>query len=125
MASKNAILNPPTNDDLFLICEHGRRGVTEISIAGLFNISIGCWKSRKKEYSEIQTALDIGRAKGEDRLVGRLWDVIENPGHKQHLTAVIFLLKARYDYRDRDAAVLIDGNYPSRGKVKKIDSKGE
>ncbi len=89
------------------VCEEmAARGASLVSIAKALGTTDKPFTRWREDYPEIQEALDAGRAKEHDALVGTLLDQAVN--HK-NTTAAIFLLKARHGYNEN---AIPDGGGP-------------
>lgn len=68
------------------------KGITEGSIARkLFGVCQNTFIERKKAHPEIAEAIERGKARGEEFVVGKLFQAIE----KGNVTAIIFFLKCQ------------------------------
>lgn len=119
----------PTASDLPKITELAAAGKTRKGIAlhlGISNSLLDKWMER---YQEVREAWERGMAVDEERLVSKFNPVIDDPKHKMQMVAVMFLLKAKHKWRDRDEPTVIQVNEqpkaPSQFKVTEIKPPAE
>ncbi|MES9957101.1 MAG: hypothetical protein ABW086_08630 [Sedimenticola sp.] len=78
------------------ITEMAARGLREVDIARSLGMSFSTWKRIKDEDERAMDALEEGRGVEHEKLVGALFEA----AMKGNVIAGIFLLKARYGYRE-------------------------
>lgn len=90
----------PTPEILEKVREQARMGVTEANIARNVGVAPTTFSAKKQEYPELAEAIKSGHAVGENLAVGALWNAIQNPDSKGHMTAVLFYLKCKHGWSD-------------------------
>lgn len=83
-------------------------GATEQALArGLFGVAYATYSKIKAEYPVISEWVEEGLAMVEQRLASKLLQIAMCDTHKSQVTAILFLLKTRHKWRDRDANVIV------------------
>ncbi len=90
--------SPPANA-VSIVETMSASGNDQRSICKALEVSYNTWLKWRDEYPEIQDALDSGRAIEHDLLVGSL---LEAATKNKNVTAAIFLLKTRHNYRENE-----------------------
>lgn len=85
-----------TPEILEKIGELAEQRYMEIDIAKAVGLGSSAWYNKKKEYPEIQEAINDAKLAKVDFAKGKLWKIIENEEHKGHLQAVMYFLN-KYD----------------------------
>jgi len=93
-----------------IIRELAERGVREVDIARALNMSRDTWFRIRREDERAAEAWEEGRSVEHSALRGKLFDTAVNGRGKESVTAAIFLLKARHNYRD-NSQVEVEHNH--------------
>lgn len=101
----------PTPEDLEKITELVGKGVNQETVASAFGITGQTWYRKKKEFPEIEAAVQKGKCSCEELVVGKLWNMILDDKHKNHASAVFFWLKTQAGWREKDASNVVNNNY--------------
>lgn len=94
-----AALNPPTKTQLKKITELVDYGYTQTSIANHFKISHGTWNKRKKNFPEIQSAVDAGKYSQQELVLGKYWAMIKDDKSKGHVQAVLKYMSSQMEWQ--------------------------
>ena len=78
------------------------KGVTEANIARIVGLHPTAFSTKKKEYPEIEEVIKQAQAGGEHEVVGYLWNIIRDPSHRQHFSAICFYLKTKHRWRETE-----------------------
>jgi hypothetical protein len=89
-----------TPEVLEIIRVNAERGVTEANIARLVRLSPSAFSAKKKEHPEMEEVIKQAQANSEYEVTGYLWNILRNPDHKQHFSAICFYLKTRQRWSD-------------------------
>ena len=105
--------------DLDKVEQLAAQGLTNAQISDCLGIGERTLYRHKSESAELADAIKRGRAKGIAFVSNKLFDQCKNG----NITAIIFFLKARAGWRDRDAIEIHHGDTPTainfvRGKAK-------
>lgn len=84
--------------DLPAISKLAARGVREGDISRWLGVSGPTWQRIKRDQQEVQDALDAGRQKMHDALIGKLYE----RAMAGETVPLLFILKARFGYREGD-----------------------
>ena len=108
-----------TQIDLEKVEQLAAQGLTEEQICHCLGFTARTLYTHKRENSEISEAIKRGRSKGIAFVSNKLFDQCKDG----NITAIIFFLKARAGWRDRDAVEIHHGDTPTtisfvRGKAK-------
>jgi len=115
------MLEKPTKDQLLHIEQLSREGKTLETIAGVFGMTARTLQTRRKQVPELQEAISKGKAAATDIVVGMLWKMILDEGHKGHVSSVFFYLKTQAGWSETQ---VIEQRLPaSKGAVTKVASK--
>lgn len=95
----------PTADILEKISELAEQRVNEDVIAKAIGLGVSTWYKKKREYPEIQEIMSAARLMKVDIAKGKLWKIVEDEEHRNHLQAVMYFLN-KYD----DEQVKEEGN---------------
>lgn len=91
-----------TPEILERVADMAAKGVTEASIARNVGLSPTTFSLKKKEFPELETVIKNASAKGEEEVVGYLWNIIRDPKNKNHFSACLFYLKTKHRWRETD-----------------------
>lgn len=83
-------------------------GATEQALArGLFGVAYATYIKIKSEYPVISQWVEEGLAMVEQRLASKLLQIALCDTHKSQVTSIIFLLKTKHKWRDRDPNLIV------------------
>ena len=85
---------------LAIIRDCASRGVREIDVAKALGMSYRTWKKLRDADPEAKAAWLEAKSIEHDTLYGHAYEIATDPKHPARPTMLMFLLKARHDYRD-------------------------
>ena len=91
-----------TPEILERVADMAAKGVTEASIARNVGLSPTTFSQKKKEFPQLEETIKNASSKGEEEVVGYLWNIIRDPKNKNHFSACLFYLKTKHRWRETD-----------------------
>ena len=115
-----------TPEILERVADMAAKGVTEASIARNVGLSPTTFSLKKKEFPELEETIKNAASKGEEEVVGYLWNIIRDPKNKNHFSACLFYLKTKHRWRETDnmeTAKVLPASVPFKLKDTKEDDE--
>lgn len=81
--------------------ELARKGCTQETIARQIGLHPSTYYEKKKLFPEMEEAIQKAKACSEEAVVGYLWNIITDPKHPKHFSAIVFYLKAQHKWEDK------------------------
>ena len=117
-------LRNPTPEDLYKIFELVRNGVSMINVARYFDMTLKTFEAARKRNPKIEEQVQKGKAAAEAIVAGKLWEIIQNPDHKNNFAAICFYLKTQCRWRETERKEDNQDTNPLPGKIRtKVLSK--
>jgi hypothetical protein len=103
MSGKPWIPTPEILEQVFTLI---KKGVTETNVARLVGLHPSTFSAKKTEFPELDETIKKAKAYGEDVAAGIIWQIMNDPSHKQRLTAAMFYLKTQHNWKDKDSSTI-------------------
>jgi predicted transcriptional regulator len=96
----------PTEEILTQVHDLIKQGVTETNVARVLGLHPSTFSAKKNEFPELDEAIKKAKAYGEKVAASVIWEIMNDPNHKQRLTAAIFYLKTQHRWSEKDESSL-------------------